>query len=239
MIRKLVAIHQPNFFPWLGYFDKLARADVFILMDNVQFSKKGGTWSNRVKMIVNGEATWITVPVVRSYHGNRNINEMEIDNTIEWRGKISKMMLTNYGKATFFREIYPLFSGLLNIPTANLARYNKVAIYSLAEIIGLDTSKIVIGSTLEVEGKATDLLINMIKAVGGNAYLAGGGANGYQEDEKFATGGVELIYQNYNHPIYHQCNTPSFIFGLSIIDALMNVGFEGIKELLNKCVKKC
>ena len=70
--QRLVAIHQPNFLPWLGYFDKLARADVFILLDTVQFPKKAGSWMNRARLLVGGEPSWITVPVVRSYHGLRS-----------------------------------------------------------------------------------------------------------------------------------------------------------------------
>jgi len=66
---RVVAIHQPNFLPWLGYFDKLARADTFVLLDSVQFPKRNGTWMNRVKLLVGGEPGWITVPIVRAYHG--------------------------------------------------------------------------------------------------------------------------------------------------------------------------
>src|ERR1041385_6733376 len=69
--RKLVAIHQPNFFPWLGYFNKIARADIFIVLDNVQFSKTGGTWSNRVRLLLEGWPMWATLPVERSFHGVR------------------------------------------------------------------------------------------------------------------------------------------------------------------------
>ena len=68
----LVAIHQPNFFPWLGYFDKIRRADFFILLDDVQYPKTGaGSWSNRVKVMINGEGRWLTAPVDRSFHGTR------------------------------------------------------------------------------------------------------------------------------------------------------------------------
>ena len=73
---KVVAIHQPNFFPWLGYFDKIRRSDIFILLDDVQFSKTGGVWSNRVKVLINGEGRWLTAPVERNFHGTRNVNQM-------------------------------------------------------------------------------------------------------------------------------------------------------------------
>ena len=76
-VTKVVAIHQPNFLPWLGFFAKLARADVFVLLDDAQFQKKRGTGSNRVKLLVAGRAAWVTVPIV-GYHGVRAIPEMRI-----------------------------------------------------------------------------------------------------------------------------------------------------------------
>ncbi len=236
MNTKIVAIHQPNFFPWLGYFDKIAWSDVFIIMDNVQFSKKGGTYSNRVQLAINAKADWVTMPVVRSFHGNRRIDEMEINNTTPWREKLLKTVQTSYGRAPFFSAIFSLFEVMVNNQASQLAAYNESAIAALAAAVGLDTSKIVRGSTLQVEGAATDLLINMTRAVGGTSYLAGGSATSYQEDSKFETAGIQLRYQNFMHPVYPQANCTTFISGLSIIDALMNVGFDGVKAILRRTI---
>jgi len=97
-----VAIHQPNFFPWLGYFDKIIRSNVFVFLDEVQFPKKGGSWSNRVKMLIAGEAKWVTASIERNYSGLRNINEMnfQADN---WRVKMLKSLRTNYNKKLILR----------------------------------------------------------------------------------------------------------------------------------------
>ncbi|HUQ32924.1 MAG TPA: WbqC family protein [Pyrinomonadaceae bacterium] len=232
LVSRIVAIHQPNFFPWLGYFNKLARADQFIVMDNAQFPKKGGTWANRVRLAVNGQAAWVTMPVVRAYHGLRRIEEMRIDESTPWRAKLLKTIETNYSRAPFFASVFPYLTELVNNPTDDLTKYNLSAIVSLAEALKLDTSKFLLGSTLEAEGSATDLLISMVKAAGGTAYLCGGGATGYQEDEKFADRGLQLIYQNFKHPAYQQSSTADFIPGLSIIDALMNCGFEKTRALV-------
>jgi hypothetical protein len=231
--RKLVAIHQPNFFPWLGFFDKIARADVFLLMDNVQLPKKGGTWSNRVQLMVNRKAAWITMPVMRSFHGTRMIKDIEIDNSLPWRQKILGSVQANYARAPFFNQIFPFLIELINNPTNNLTEYNETAIRTITSAIGLDASKLVKGSAINAGGTATELLINMTHAVGGTAYLAGGGAAGYQEDDKFSNEGVELIYQNFKHPVYYQHNNPEFLPGLSIIDSLMNIGFQGVKTIFS------
>ncbi len=229
---KIVAIHQPNFFPWLGFFDKIARADVFVLMDNVQFPKKGGTWTNRAKLLIGGKAKWVTAPINRKYHGVRMINEMKLSNEITWRDKIFKTIQANYGKATFYGKTHSELLNLINNPTGKLCEYNIKTIFTLSRNIGLDVSKIVFASSLEVKGSATDLIISIVRAVGGASYMAGGGADGYQEDEKFAAAGIELIYQNYQHPVYAQFNSTEFVPGLSIVDALMNLGPKGVGDLL-------
>ena len=145
----------------------------------------------------------------------------------------------SYARAPFFEQVFPLFKNLANNPTDRLMDYNEAAIRTLAAAVGLDTSRLVIGSTLDTAGEATDLLISMTRAVEGTAYLCGGGADGYQEDDKFAQVGLELIYQNFQHPIYPQINTSKFIPGLSIVDALMNCGIDGTCRLLQQGKSAC
>lgn len=228
---KIVAIHQPNFFPWLGYFNKLARADVFIVLDNVQFPKTGGTWMNRVKVCLNGQPDWISMPIVRSYHGTRRIHEMEINNASPWRKKLLKTLDLAYRRAPFHSEVLPVLGDLIENPTANLWEFNLTAMRTVAATMGLNPGKLILGSTLNVSGGGTDLLIAMVQAVGGTTYLCGGGAGGYQEDEKFAVAGVQLIYQNFVHPTYPQVGSNQFSAGLSVIDVAMNCGFEGTRQL--------
>lgn len=230
-IGAVVGIHQPNFLPWLGFFDKIRRSDVFVMMDNAQFSKTGGTWTNRVQLLVNKEPAWVTVPIVRAYHGFRAVNEMKIDESQPWRAKLLRTIQLNYQPAPYFAEVNPLVCELVEQPSSDLATYNLNAIRVLCGRLQL-TTEIVLGSSLAAESRSTDLLVAMVRAAGGTAYLAGGGASGYQEDETFQKAGVEVIYQHFQHPIYPQFNTERFKPGLSIVDALMNCGFEGVRELL-------
>lgn len=231
---KLVAIHQPNFLPWLGFFDKIRRSDLFVAMDNVQFGKTGaGTWTNRVQVIVNGEPAWVTMPIVRAFHGVRAIKEMEVQAEPSWRVKLLRTIENSYRRAPYFGEVFGLVEPIIQNPTSNLAEYNMAGIRQLCGALRL-TTPIVIGSTLGVDGRATELLIRMVKAAGGTAYLAGGGAAGYQEDEQFREAGITLIYQEFHHPAYPQFNTTAFKPGLSIVDALMNCGFRATADLLGK-----
>jgi WbqC-like protein family len=230
--RTVVAIHQPNFLPWLGFFDKLARADVFVLLDSVQFPRTSkGTWINRVKLLVGGGEQWATVPIVRSEGSTLRIADVRIDEGQPWRKKLLRTIELNYRRAAAFDEAFPLVSDLLATPGDRIAAFNEGNVRRLAEVLELDTSKIVRSSELTVDGQSTDLLIELTLAVGGTAYMPGGDAYRYQEDGKFAARGVELTPQEFVHPPYRQ-NVEPFVPGLSLVDALMNCGFAGTRDVL-------
>jgi len=198
-----VAIHQPNFFPWLGFFDKLCRSDTFVLLDTAEFSK--GSRTNRVEVLVGGEPHWITAPVQRAGIGGP-IRDVLIDETRDWRSKVVKTLRQNYPGA----DALPLVEELVGNRAERLADYNEHAIRQLAGELEI-TTPLVRASELEVEGRATELLEAIVRAVGGAAYLAGGGAGGYQEDERFAAAGIELVPQDFEAP-----------HGLSIVHALLS-----------------
>jgi len=234
MADRVVAIHQPNFFPWLGYFDKIARADVFVFLDHVQFQKKGGNYANRVRMFSGGEqTTWVTAPVVRSESGVRRIDEVELDPAQPWRQKIRKTIENTYRRAPRFEEVWPAIAELVENPTGSLAEYNITAVRRIAEAIGLDRTKFATSSSLEPAGEATEMLVGITKALEGTVYLAGGGAEGYQDDALFEAAGIEPRRQRFEHPRYGQLSAEP-VDGLSVIDALMSLGFAGTGELLTR-----
>ena len=229
----IVAIHQPNFFPWLGYFEKISRADRFIFLDDVQFPKSGaGVNSNRVKMLVSGEARWITASIARNFEGNRRINQVEFNASEYWREKMIKSLETNYKKAQYFDEVFSFLQTLIDNPESNVSKYNCNAILSISEKLGIQTNRFCWSSELPHVGNSNDLLVSLTKLVGGTAYLTGKGAVAYLDEAIYETAGVRLIHQDFVHPEYSQHNTVSFIAGLSIVDALMNIGYKGVAELL-------
>ncbi|WP_051003174.1 WbqC family protein [Bradyrhizobium elkanii] len=217
----LVAIHQPNFFPWLGYFDKIRRADVFVLLDAVDYPRSGsggmGSWSNRVRIAIQGEARWTTCPVRRLPLG-APINAAEIDDGRPWRRKMIATLQASYGQAPHFGAAMALLQPLIEQHETNLAAFNIAAIKAIAEHLGLAT-RFQRQSDLPHAGKATELLISLVKAVGGDAYLAGGGAGGYQQDELFQEHGIRLVNQDFVPLPYGPGE--AFIPGLSVIDYLM------------------
>lgn len=235
---RVVAIHQPNFFPWLGYFDKIARAEVFVILDHVQFNKsRPGNWSNRVRLAVNGQAAWVTMPVVRAYQGSRRIDETLIDNHVPWRKKLLQLLRSNYGRTACFREVFPVLAELVENPTDRLVDYNIGALTSLCARLGLRTGHMVRSSQIETAGRATEMLVGIVKGVGGTVYLAGGGSSGYQEDDLFHAAGIAVEYQRFEHPVYPQRGAQEFVPGLSVMDALFNCGFDGTAHLLDRALR--
>ncbi|OLC93709.1 MAG: hypothetical protein AUH86_16140 [Acidobacteria bacterium 13_1_40CM_4_58_4] len=213
------SIHQPNFFPWLGYFDKIRRADVFIFLDDVAYPKSGsgmGSWTNRVKINIQGRAAWVGCPVRRT-SGMQRILDVRIDDSSPWRTKLLKTLEANYKRSPNYDAAMAVIRPLIEYPMDNLADFNINAITAIGKALGL-TATFERQSDLKVEEKATELLINLAKAVGADAYLCGSGAGGYQEDELFHQCGIELIYQNFRSEPYGQ--TDRFLPGLSVIDYL-------------------
>lgn len=228
---KIVAIHQPTFFPWLGYFDKIARSDIFVFFDNVQFPKKGGSWSNRVKLLIAGDSKWVTASIERNYTGFRNINEMYFQDD-NWRTKMLKSLATNYSKHPFCKETMEVIEPLVLNPERNIAEFNMNAVLEIAKNIDLDISNIRKSSEFAFPYNSNELLCEITKTVGGKTYMCGGGADGYQEEQVFNNLGLSLSYQNFKHPQYPQRGCNGFAPGLSIIDAAMNLGWNNIKSLL-------
>ena len=138
----LVAIHQPNFFPWLGYFDKIRRADVFVLLDAVNYPRSGsggmGSWCNRARIAMQGEARWVTCPLRRMRLGSP-ILAAEIDNSQPWRAKLLRTLETNYRKAPNYLQTMVLLDPLISAPETNLAAFNIAAITAIAAYLGLSS----------------------------------------------------------------------------------------------------
>jgi hypothetical protein len=219
-----VAIHQPTFFPWLGYFDKIRRSDIFVFLDAVDYPRAGsgsmGSWANRVRISIQGEARWVTCPVKRMALGSP-ILAARIDDGRPWREKFLRTLSINYARARHLSVAMALIEPLVQDSETNLAAFNIAAITAIAGHLGLST-RFRRQSTISCSGHATDLLISIVKAVEGKAYLAGGGAAGYQQDELFADNGVKLVYQNFV-PIPYG-NHGRFLPGLSVIDYMMHDG---------------
>jgi len=217
---RICAIHQPNYFPWLGYFDKIRIADVFVFLDGVDYPKSGnsmGSWCNRVKLNIHGEAKWCSCPVVRE-HGKQVIKSVCINDDINWREKLLVIIAQNYPDSRNYADVYPRVEELINYSTSNLADFNINAIISLSKMLGIE-AEWVRDSELDINGASTQRLVDIASCVGADVYLTGGGSAGYLDENIFSQSSIELKYQEYK-PV--QYGGDEYLPGLSIIDYLMN-----------------
>ena len=225
---KIVGIHQPNFMPWLGYFYKIKQSDIFIFLDDVQFQKTGSSYTNRVSINISGKASYITIPIKRK-DGTWNINETEFANN-NWKKKIIGTLQANYAKAPFFKENKDLIFDLINYEANNLADYNINFIVKISEKLGLNT-KFLKSSEFNIKTKSTQRLIDLVKKVNGNIYLSGSGGDKYQDKNLYEENNIKLIYNKMPKFEYTQLKTDKFIYGLSIVDVIFNIGIEKLKKI--------
>jgi hypothetical protein len=220
----LVAIHQPEHMPWLGFFEKMLRADVFVLLDDVQFSK--GDFQNRNRVKGRDGAQWLTVPVVQKL--GRKINEVETAGDA-WRAKHWKTLRSCYARAAHFDEFAGEFEEFYSHDWAKLSELNVEAIRMLARAFGVE-KEFVFSSTLGAGGQKSERVLNICKAVGATRYYSGRAGSTYLDAEAFRREGVEIVVQQFEHPVYEQLfmKEQGFVPNLSAADLLFNCGAEGL-----------
>lgn len=233
---KTVAIHQPNFLPWLGYFHKIVHSDVFVLLDSVQFIKTGGNWTNRMKLFVSADKTdFVTVPIVRNYHGLLPISGIQVnpDQWDFWKNKFFRSLQCCYGKAPYFAPVMDFLEGCFSRRPEFLADFNIACIRAILEYLDLKRDHLVRSGELDCAAHSTELLIEITRKTSCDTYMCGGGASGYQEDVLFEQAGIGLKYQNFHHPQYPQGRKVEFVPGLSILDAMFNLSVGDCAKLLS------
>jgi len=220
-----VAIHQPQYLPWLGYVDKLDSADVFVILDTVQFKKH--EWQNRNRIRTNEGWQWLTVPIIDRFP--ERIDLVEVNARVAWSRKHCQALRLHYGKAPFWNPLGPALLAILERPWASLRDLNIAVLELLCTQLGTATRR-VLASTLSAREEPTDRLIDLCRAVGGAEYLSGEAGPEYMDLGRLASAGLAVSAQAYQHPAYPQQYTP-FVSHLSVIDLLFNCGPESLAVL--------
>jgi len=218
---KLV-IMQPSYLPWLGYFDLILHADLFLVYDNVQFDKDG--WRNRNRIKTPNGLQWLTVPVLTKGLNKPTNREILISNREPWPKKHLLSLRMNYSKAACFEEVFPLMESILNQPWERLLDLNMRILNDLCDFLGIRTN-FHFASELSAdlpEGK-NEKLVAYCKHFGATEFYEPSGGKGYIDPLMFESNGIKLMFQDYQHPCYPQLYGP-FVPCLSIVDLLFNCG---------------
>ena len=214
-----LAAHQPQYMPWLGYFDKMARADRFVLLDTVQYKKN--EWQNRNRIRTASGWQWITVPV--RYRFPMRIREVPIDSSSPWRRKQCEALRQSYARAPYRDVLLPLLEALLERPIDDLATLNAESIRLLARLLEVRTPLVLASALDDIPEGADERLIALCRMLGCDTYLAGQGGHGYMDLTLWRRAGITVEFQDFHHPVYPQCHD-GFEACLSAIDLLMQRG---------------
>jgi len=222
----IVSVHQPQYLPWLGYFDKIDKADVFVLLDNVQFKKN--EWQNRNKIKTANGWQWLTVPVM--YKFPQLINEVGVNNKDKWQHRQRQAIISNYKKAPEWVLLESFFEEIFSSEWQSISQLNIHLVKKLVEILGIKTPLYVASELGEFPEAPDERLIALTKHFDADVYLAGGGGRGYMDMEKYTKAGLEVIFQEYEHPVYDQ------LFGefepfMSVVDLIYNHGKKSLEIL--------
>lgn len=222
----LVGIHQLHYLPWLRYFEKIARSDAFVLLDDIQFSKNG--WQNRNKVKTANGVAVLTVPV-RTKAG-QTLDEVRIHNAVPWRKKHWRTIEQAYAHAPYFEDYAPFLHKVYAREWERLNDLNFHMLRFYLDALGIETP-VSRSSMLNVPGEATERLVNLVKAVGGDTYYSGAFAlDAYLDAALLEANGIALELQEWTAPEYAQLHG-AFERDLSVVDLLMNCGPNALDVL--------
>lgn len=226
----IIAGHQPEYLPYIGLICKAMEADVFVLVDHVQYGKKQFQNRNRIRTRNGSDGwSWLTVPVITHGRFDQKIKDVEINNSSDWKKKHIKSIECSYGGTPFFEDYFPFFEEVYSKEWVKLADLNEAIIRVIFKILNVDV-KIIKSSDYDINGEKTEMLIDMCKKIGADGYLSGLGAKTlyHIDEEMFKKAGLSHCYCNFKHPVYKQKFLP-FVPNMSVIDLLFNCGPESKK----------
>jgi hypothetical protein len=222
-----LVVLQPGYLPWLGYFDLLNKADVFVHYDDVQFDKHG--WRNRNQVKGPKGAVWLTVPVRHSGRAGQSILDVEIDDRQNWRRKHLFTVGQYYARAPYIDSVLPKLRNILDLPWPRLVDLDLAITNWLACELGIAKPQYR-ASELGVGGDRNGRLLSLCQHFGATRYLSGNAARDYLDVLRFSAAGIEVIWHDYVHPTYVQQHG-AFVPHLSVLDLILNVGPDSLAVL--------
>lgn len=229
-------ILQSAYIPWLGYFDLINQTDVFVFLDDVQWTNRD--WRNRNRVRTPQGWKWLTVPVaLEKPYFEYCIKDVKVDNSQNWKNQHLTTFKYHYKKSPHFDEVYPLFENALNKGYEFVIDLNYDLIFRICEYMAINVPKFLFSQEMNISSdiKKDEKLLEILRMIGGvDTYLSGPAAKSYLEENKFEKMGIRVEWHDYHHPYYHQQTWGSGIFipYLSIVDLLFNHGKES-REILS------
>lgn len=227
-----VAIHQPNFLPWIGYFHKISLVDSFVFLDDVQL-ERGKTFTQRTKILIEGNEKWITIPVINKSDLTL-IKDAQVDPSFIWKRKILKTIELNYNNSPGFEVVFNIIQKAFMTDSKFLIDYNIPLIIEFSRYMGLNT-KFILSSEIVKSAQKTgkEKILEINKSLLPDVYVSGTGQGSmrYIEEEDYLKNGIKLQWQKFAFKEYPQLKSKNFVKGLSIIDLVFNCAKNSMKGI--------
>ncbi len=226
----IVAIHQPNYLPWLGYFHKMKKADVFIILDNAQLPGKGLPNRNYIKG-KDGNKVLLTVPIKKTKGVSSSYIEAIPDYSKSWQKEHLNKIKDAYLKAPFFKERFSLIESVLLQNHDSLSHLSTAFINVICNLLEIKTQVMMASSLVDKGLQKNERNIDLCLQIDATTYLSGQGAKKYNDENLFAEHQLKIIYQSFELPVYKQIGE-EFMANLSVLDMLFNVPIVEIKRII-------
>lgn len=228
----IITIHQPEHLPWLGLFNKIAKAEKFVILDSVQYEKN--YFQNRNRILGTNGVQWISIPVSNKGHMDGSIATTLIatdPKNSKWREKYLQTISQSYKKYPFFNDVFPLLEEAISLDTEYFCEINIAIIRSFCDALDI-RPEYIRSSSLDIDGLKSDLILDICREVKADIYIAGPSGRDYLDLDSFKDAGIEVRFNDYHHPVYPQRRTEEFVSHLSALDLFMNVGFAEAKKII-------
>lgn len=231
----ILAAHQPHYLPWLGYLDKIRRADKFLIVDHVQFERRNFQNRTRIPAASAPEGwRWLTVPVVQNSREERILDKALADDP-HWRRKHCLALEQIYRRAPWYDRYAPPLKSILESRFDRLVDLNIELLKFFLESFEIRTPFSLTSRMGEIPGQKSDFVLNMCKKAGATVYLSGEGAcRRYLDPEAFRAGGVDIQWQGFKHPEYPRGEGEKPLPGITALDMLFHCGPESAKVLAGR-----
>ena len=225
----ILSIHQPNFFPWMGFFDKLNKSDNFVFLTE-SLRSKNDKYLTRTKIINNSSSRYLSIPLgIKQIKINQLL--MPVDN--KWKIKTLNIIHASYRSSKYYEEVIPSIKELIMRDSMYFSDYSINIINFLVNQLNINTHIHIDTDFNKDFGLSNERNVAICKEVNATKYFSGSGAKSYNDSSQYKNNNIDLIYQNYLHPVYPQ-KTSDFVFGLSIMDVIFNCGYEETEKMLKK-----
>jgi len=227
-----IAIMQPTYIPWAGYFNLISQADTFVFLDDVQFA--AGSWQQRNRIVFNGEAHMLSVPALVKGRAEQLIRDVRTDETQKWRQKHLSILRQAYSRHPHGKSAVELVERILKQSTQSLAEINIGLIDEFCRGMGIPLTRIC-SSSLATGGRKSARVLEICRNFHADTYLSAAGSREYIEEEGLLSAAdLRVLYQNFVPAPYPQLGAAEFVSHMSIVDIVANSGFAAARTYVDR-----